>query len=441
MLLIDAVNKKEIAHLVRREGAAKAAGIICEALKQGVLKAGEFSIRELFEATAVDAQGNAFSLADLRDKRMPDQIGQVCEARSGAPLPAAQAQQYAAQLSSGQIAEGAAAGAVQSDAFAAINNQIFFNAILEGYNMAETNISAEFGVVNSNNLRGERFGGVSNIALPLPVVPEDDEYPSFQPSADFINTPAQRKKGFLVKVTREAILMDRTAELLDKCSKGGMGVAADRELEAVSILMDVAELGPNLAVGTGNNRSRYNWLGTSYGTYQTASPWINSKGSNALVDYTQINAANILLGSMLDPFTGLPINIPAGNLCLVVTPDLELTAHRIKHALQTRTGNQATTGGVVTLNDGDITLPWDFKIIVSKYLKLFQTVNSLPNTTWFWGSLKDAFRWVRALDITESQALPESGYFWSRDIIHAFKAAKIETGAVWNPRYLTESQA
>ena len=406
------VNDRELGQQVRTQGAAATAKALGEALQQGELKLHDFSIRSLAANLVTNKDGSPVGRSFI------DGLTSLSEA---------------------------AAQAVQADAFAQINGQIFYNAVLEGYEEAETAISKEFGVVNSTNLRGERFGGVSNIALPLPVIPESNEYPPLQPSANYIDSPAQLKKGYRVEITREALMMDRTAELLERCKAVGKALGVDRELEAVACLTDVVGLtnaGGTPTAGTGTARTRYNWLGSSYATYQASTPWINNKLSNALADQSNLNNANILLDQMLDPFTQLPIDIKPEDLCLVVPPSLKFTAERIQSALQLRTvGGYAGTTNMAPMLVSDGRPPVPFKIISSKYLYLFNSLNSLPTTTWFWGSLKGAFRFVRGLDITVSEALPGSHYLWSHDVVQAFKGGKIETAYTWDPRYVVKNLA
>ena len=58
-------------------------------------------------------------------------------------------------------------------------------------------------------------------------------------------------------------------------------------------------------IGVTNN---YKWRGMSHNTYQTSTPWINVKGGNELVDWTDVDGAEQLLADILDPNTGEPIS-------------------------------------------------------------------------------------------------------------------------------------
>ena len=400
------ISESELAQRVRTDGVEKTVRVLSEALSKGELKPEDFSLRGLASQLVVGPDGKP--------------VGQG----------------FIGQL---DVISEAAAQAVNSDAFAQINGQIFYNAVLEGYRQAEPTLAPEFGVVNSTNLRGERFAGVSDVALPLPVIPENQEYPPLQPSANYIQSPAQLKRGLRIEISREALMMDRTGELLDRCRQVGKAVGIDRELEATATLADVVGLASSTAAGTGTARTRYNWLGTAYATYQAATPWINDKGSNALKTALNVNAANILLAQMLDPFTNMPIAIPEGEMVLVVTPENEYVAKQIAAAIQLRTGPAGLTD-TNPLMVADGAPPVNFRVVTSKYLARFLTLNSLPTSTWFLGSLKQAFKWIRALDITVSEALPGSHYMWSHDVVQAYKAGRIETGYTWEPRAIVRNR-
>jgi len=399
------ISESELAQRVRTEGVEKTVRVLSEALNKGELAPADFSLKALAANLVIGSDGKPVG---------PGWVNSL------------------------NVISEAAAQAVNSDAFASISGQIFFNAVLEGYRQAEPTIAPEFGVVNSTNLRGERFAGISDVALPLPVIPENQEYPPLQPSANYIQSPAQLKRGLRIEVSREAMMMDRTGELLDRCIQVGKAVAIDRELEATACVADVVGLASSTTAGTGTARTRYNWLGTSYATYQAASPWINLKGSNALKTALNVNGANILLASMLDPFTNMPISIPEGELVLLVTPENEYVARQIASAMQLRTGPAGLTDtNPMMVAPG--TPPVPFRVVVSKYLARFLTINSLPTSTWFLGSLKQAFKWIRALDITVSEALPGSHHLWAHDTVQAYKAGRLETAFVWEPRAIVKN--
>src|SRR5205807_854894 len=90
---------------------------------------------------------------------------------------------------------------------------------------------------------------------------------------------------------------------------------------------------------------RYNWKGTTYATYQSASPWINVIASgNPISDWTSVDAAEQVLAAIRDPWTGEPIMIQPKDL--VVSRSKLYTARRVVTAteIEVMTPGFATSG-------------------------------------------------------------------------------------------------
>ncbi len=83
--------------------------------------------------------------------------------------------------------------------------------------------------------------------------------------------------------------------------------------------------------------------------------------------------------------------------------------------------------------------PVDFRIIESKYAYYLMGKASAAQTSWYFGSLKRAFAWMRALDITMSEAVPGSHYMWSRDIVQSYKGTRLETAITREPRAVVKN--
>ena len=71
---------------------------------------------------------------------------------------------------------------------------------------------------------------------------------------------------------------------------------------------------------------RYHWKGTSYGTYQTTTPWVNVATSAGLVDWTDVEAAWLLLAQMVDPYTGST----AGTVRVVALQDTDIALRNVE---------------------------------------------------------------------------------------------------------------
>ena len=87
-------------------------------------------------------------------------------------------------------------------------------------------------------------------------------YPHLGFGEDYIETPSTTKRGFIVPVTKEAIFFDRTHLVLSRAAEVGEMLGLNKEKRLI-----------DLVIGVTNN---YKWKGTTYNTYQTSTPWINS---------------------------------------------------------------------------------------------------------------------------------------------------------------------
>ena len=115
-------------------------------------------------------------------------------------------------------------------------------------------------------------------------------YPHLGFGEDYIETPSTTKRGFIVPVTKEAIFFDRTHLVLSRAAEVGEVLGLNKEKRLI-----------DLVIGVTNN---YKWKGTSYNTYQAATPWINSLATNELVDWTNVDKAEQLFADILDPEHG-----------------------------------------------------------------------------------------------------------------------------------------
>lgn len=321
-----------------------------------------------------------------------------------------------------------AANLTSVDAFNVITSQIYFNALTTRYNSADFNVSPLFRVIPSNIVSGEKFGGISNINTVLQPTPFGRELPALEPTQDYTMSAPMLQTGALVDINMPMMRADATGEIMSMFEKLGETLGTSRELEAVATLTDLA-----------STRTRLNWKGSSYATYQSSTPWVNVVGSNALLTPQSINAAYQALQNITDPYTGLPVATPPGELTLICTPELLFTANRIKHGVEYRTGGSSGTDFNPTLVSTAQVPEVTFNIVASKYLKYWNDANSGTNTTWYLGYPGVAFSWQQMYPITVSEALPNAGDMFRRNIAASYKAFRIETAFAFNPRYMVKN--
>ena len=180
---------------------------------------------------------------------------------------------------------------------------------------------------------------------------------------------------------------------------------------------------------------RYKWKGTSYATYQTSTPYINSKTSNALVDWTNVDAAELMFNQLTDPYTGEPIMVNPKHL--VVTRQNLRTAQRILTATQvtTTTPGFATSGNPNAVN-------WANPISGYQILCSAQLAARLgTDTSWFLGDLTKAFRYMENWPITVVQAPANSEAEFTLDVVYRVKASERGAASTWEPRQIIKNAA
>lgn len=323
-----------------------------------------------------------------------------------------------------------AAGAVSTAAFGNISGQIVYSAILEAYQDEEFVFSKLIPTV-STKLRTEKIAGIQQIGDKALVVNEGESYPLVGVGENWIDTPLTKKRGLICPVTREAIFFDRTGILLDRCAEVGKMLGLNKEKRAIDCVID--ENAGAASAMTGGHR--YHWQGTSYGTYQTSTPWINSVTSNALVDWTDIEAVELKLAAITDPFTGEPVTILPTHL--IVTPQLLHTAKAIIGATENRlqVGGFATSGNLVTRVSPNTLV--SYTIVSTRQL----AARLGTDTSWFLGNPPAACRYMENFPMEVTQAPSGSHLEFNNDIVMQFKASEMGAYATFDPRFMAKSAA
>lgn len=318
-------------------------------------------------------------------------------------------------------------GAVNSAAFANITGQVYYNAVLEGYDDEEFVFSKLIPTVNTNIAGGEKIAGLTRIGDEAEIVDEGQPFPLVGFGEDWIQTPPNVKRGMICPITAEAIAADTTGKILQHGKEVGYWLGVNKEKRAIDCVID-----------ENTTAARMNWRGTSYATYQATTPWINIAASNALVDWTDVETLKVLFSQMTDPWTGEPISIGRTGLKLFVTDALEFTAMRIRNATEITvvTPGYATTGN-----------PTETKV-ANPVAGMFDVVSSAQfaarlgtDTSWFIGKPERAFKYMSFWDMTVIQAPPNSEADFERDIIFRMRAREKGAFTTVNPRYMAKATA
>jgi hypothetical protein len=177
-------------------------------------------------------------------------------------------------------------------------------------------------------------------------------------------------------------------------------------------------------------------LATFVGTYQTATPWINVIGSNELVDWTDVDAAEQLFADMLDPNTGEPILIDARHV--LVMPAYRHAAHRVFNALDI---DYTGTGAATTTRAANPLSHYTMHVSRLAYRRIIASGETAANAKkwWFLGDFRRAFAYMENWPITVTQSPTNSEADFNQDIVVRFKASERGAAAVLDPRYVVKN--
>ena len=381
-------------------GAAGAANILRESIQRGDTKPEDFRLAHLFEAFVPNAN-------ELR-----------LEFMSGG-------------LSDGTIAKLREAGEVRNSEFQNITGQIVYSKTLQYYADEDFVFTKEVQEIPSPIQDVEKIAGVSRLGNDVGVVGEGENFPDAGPVEDFIHIPAGVKRGEKVTVSWEAVFNDRTGDLLKRCQEVGYFYGYDKEARIIDSIVDEGTGAKSILAGG----HRYYWRNTSYATHQTSTPWDNVTASNALVDWTDVEGAELTLSRIVDPNTGLVTLIQPD--VVAVTKQLEYTARYVLQAtsLQVNAGGYATSGTVTRMELANF-LP-KYRILTSRLLE----TRMATDTDWYLGNFKQAFGYKVNRPMKVDPMPPNSLLEWTNEVVAGWKVSEVGAACVTDPRMVNESRA
>jgi hypothetical protein len=379
---------RELKRRYELDGAAQTVTHLSEAISAGHLRPEDFSIRDLAEALVPDGR----EWVRMLDPRSAGNVP-LLEANDG----------------------------VDVSAFLNITGQVIYSKIMEAYNQEAFVVSKLVDTIPTR-LDGEKIPGIGRVADTIDEVGPGMPYPHLGFSEDYIETPSTTKRGFIVPVTKEAVFFDRTHLILSRAAEVGEILGINKEKRLI-----------DLVIGVTNN---YNWKGTSFNTYQTSTPWINTLATNELVDWTNVDKAEQLFAEMSDPNTGEPVLIRGTTV--LVTPAYRHAAHRVFQAAElTFTAAGAATATVVANPLSG------YRVVDSRLVFRRIVASGVASATakkwWFIGDFRRSFAYMENWPITVTQAPLGSEAEFASDIVLRFKASERGAAAVLNPRYVVKN--
>lgn len=284
--------------------------------------------------------------------------------------------------------------------------------------------------VRPTRMNGEkmiRIGGIGNKGQTRGI---NQPHPRASFGEEWVETPELTEKALATEVSQEAVFYDLTGQVLDTAGSVGEELGYLRELEIL-----------RMVAGATNS---YNYKGTTYNTYQTATPWINDH-ANVPEDYSDIDNALQLFSQMTDPVTGKEILV--NPTTIIHQPNKRMLFNNILNATEVR---NTTNTNTVTISPSPITS--QFTLLESPiFFNVMQAATSGnlglglsasdAGKYWYMGDFKRAFAWMEAWPLRTRQASPNEYVMLDRGLIAAYFSNYRGVGAVKEPRYAVRNKA
>lgn len=328
-----------------------------------------------------------------------------------------------------------AAGAVSTHAFQTISQQIVYNATIEAYDAPEF-VFSKLIPSQPSQFRTERIPGISGIGDESRVVAEGDPFPQVGVSESWVDSPVTQKRGFAIGLTREAVFFDRTGLLIERCNKAAYWQAYNQELRAIDCVIDENAAAVNAMMGG----HRYHWKNNSiasYGNNSGTHNWDNLQASNTLLDYSDLENAELLFDVLTDPDTGVVTGAYRGAVTdLIITTQLLHTAKQILDATEIRVAITGyPTSGNPAMRVSPNSLEPGYRIVTSPLL----STRLGTDTTWFLGNVARYAVYMENWPIETIQAPANSHDEFHRDIVMQWRVSECGAYRVKDPRFIVQS--
>lgn len=270
-----------------------------------------------------------------------------------------------------------------------------------------------------SRFKTERLPGMQAIGNQARSMSPGQSHPRANFGDYYIDTPETEKFGLGVDVTQEAVFFDRTNMVLSQAAGVGEALSLNKEKRCLRVILGIT--------------NPYKFMGTGYNTYLSSGDRINTAGSSELIDWTDIDAADILASKITDPFTGELISVDFDTI--VVPPSKLKTAEYITNATEIE---RDTNSGAERLRAANAERG-RFQIVSSPQILALLIANSVnaANAANYWVRLNRAKAFAYMENWSIMTKTPSANDYAMADNGLVFSQFTNEQGApaVMDPRY------
>jgi hypothetical protein len=266
----------------------------------------------------------------------------------------------------------------------------------------------------------EMIHGIAMIGDVAQDIGEGEEYPMVGLSEKFVTQPRKVKDGFIIAITDEVIWENKLASVVERARQATQGMALTQEKDRLSTVLGIT-----------NSYSRNGGpVQATYADTHTQGDFDNLVASNAMTDYTSINAALQRLFAQVDLDTGEPVMVGT-NFQVVYPHQLAVNAAFAFGATEVRQVNGSNT----SIGGNPISFMKEFGGMSFEF-KSNQYVSSVQGnaTSWYVGNFRDAFEEREVFPVQMFVEDRNSSAGFSRDIAMRMKVRRKSAVGVRNPQ-------
>lgn len=308
-------------------------------------------------------------------------------------------------------------GAVDSTMFLTITTSLISSRVMAGFNKPEY-LASRLVDTMSSQMYTEMIPGVEDKGDQAQTVAEGMPFQEMTYAEDYVETPRTTKRGRILSITKEAIFFDRTGLVLRNAEGLGEMLGLNKEKRIMDVLC--------------GNTNTYKRKGTTYNTYQSSSPWVNTASGKELLDKTDIDEALQLFYEMTDFNSGERIAVTPRDI--LVAPAKQMTAASILFATQIEA--HTGSGALTTISQNPVGSQYNLYSSIYWYDRLVAGGKSTTNAKnyWLFGDIRKAFAYVENWPIQVLREPANATASFERDVVSRWRVDERGVAAVMEPQ-------
>lgn len=383
-----------------------------EALDKGKIKLENISFKQLGVAMgAIDPVNEKDSLSKLKDSKVSTENVSVEQV----------------------LAHESAVGNL-TNAFQVLTTELLGRGVIEGYENNLGYIAEQLVTVMPVSIRNTKIPGIKTIAGPTEVA-EGHPYEEAFTEDKYVTTD-ETKRGRILSISEELLIMDQTGEMVRRARLLGTMVRQERERSILRGIQDAdAGAGKYIYRPSGSGQALYNTNGSNYnyiGSGNTTSTAFNA--AVTLQDWNSINKAIVYRATEVkdDRVDGTPrpiMGLNSSRNILLVPETLMMTANYIANATESQKNTNTAADETRFANNVASMIG---NVLSSPFL------DEVSIADWYYGYFPGQFLWTEFYPIQTFTQGRDSESAFERDTVFRIKARYYGGLSALDTRWVTK---